>query len=271
MAEIIVSQAPSGLNSPQANFDKNRFDVTIWQKGYDVLHEKALQCPCKSRNTNQLSSCKNCGGTGWVFINPTKTRMILQSINMSTKYKEWSQENLGTVSVTCRDTEELAFMDKITIIEGESVFNEVLHSKKTATKLFFYSTYKIKQILYIGLYQGATSTFKILKETIDYTFDKNKIVLDDSYIVPLTEDQDSSVTVRYVHSPEFHIIDMPRDTINTNVTLGGVETTPVYLPIHGIGRRIHYVLDMQNFNGTRLLDNSYDNCEYPASSIKKIC
>ena len=75
---------------PRADLHKREFDTLIHQKGRDVLLETALQCPCKSPSTNQQSDCKNCGGTGWIFVNPRETRMVLTAINAVTEFRPWS-------------------------------------------------------------------------------------------------------------------------------------------------------------------------------------
>jgi hypothetical protein len=127
---IVIETPPIGLDRPRANFINTEFDINIWEHGYNVIHELGLQCPCKSKNTNQQSNCKNCGGSGWIFLNPTKTRMVLHSMNLNTKYQMWSQENAGTVSISCRSNETLGFMDRLTVLDGLAIFWEVLFLKE---------------------------------------------------------------------------------------------------------------------------------------------
>jgi len=259
---VTVGLAPSKApTQPRADFDKDSFEALVWQKGYEVIHEKALQCPCKSRTNNQQANCKNCGGSGWAFINSNETRMILHSMNRSTKFKDWSEENIGTASVTCLDREELSYMDRVTVKKGNAVFNQVLHSLKSdSNKLFFFTSYQIKQILYIGLFIDVDTAYKKLEVGVDYTYSGNKIVLDDAYLG--SDDEDLSITVRYKHPPTFYIIDMPRETMSSSIVIGGTEKDPVYLPVHAVGKRGQYIIDAENFTGTRIIDNSFDTeCE----------
>jgi hypothetical protein len=62
--------------STRADFNKSDFETLIQQKGRDVVLEKAILCGCKDKQGNQQSNCKNCGGAGFLFINPKETRMI---------------------------------------------------------------------------------------------------------------------------------------------------------------------------------------------------
>ena len=50
---------------------------------------------------------------------------------------------------------------------------------------------------------------------------------------------------------------MNREVSASFVKVGNVEKQ-VTLPVHAIGRRSHYILDAENFNGDRIIDNSYD-------------
>ena len=252
--KVIIAQTPANINKPAPEFRKNDFEVAIFQKGYKVIHEQSLQCPCKSEATNQQSNCQNCGGTGWGFINATETKTILHSMNMSTKYKEWSQENSGLVNITVRDSEYLSFMDRITVVDGNSVFGEVKHFKKKNNVLFTYTSYNIKEILYIALFKGVSVKYQRLTETQDYTFEDNAIILNNKFLV--AGEQDLSITVRYKHSPQYHVVDLTRDLMNSSITEGGKEKI-ITLPISAVGRQSHFVLTAENLSGTRLLDNSF--------------
>ena len=77
---------------PRADFEREDYKTLIEQKGRRILYEKALLCPCKSPSTNQQSGCKNCGGIGWIFVNPIQTRMIVSAVKIVTEFKPWSQE-----------------------------------------------------------------------------------------------------------------------------------------------------------------------------------
>lgn len=253
-----VTQTPSlqGGN-PRVDFDKDAFDVLIQQKGYDVFLEKGMHCPCRSKDTGsaQLPSCHNCGGSGFIFINKTRTRMVLKSMNLSTKYKEWSKENAGTVSITARDIERLSFMDRITLIDAETTFNQLIYPKLTedGTILYAYTIYDIKEIIDIFLFIGAGVKLKRLVENTDYTYENNILRLNDSYKVVMNP----QISIKYVHAPQFHVIDNVRDTINTFEIVGGKEVS-VKLPINAVGRRSHYVLDAENYIDDRVFDNSYN-------------
>lgn len=258
-------------SGPRADLIKQEFDVLIHQKGRDVLLETALICPCKSESTNQSSACKNCGGAGWVFINPRRTRMVLTAIDAVTEFRPWSEELRGTVNITARVEDFLSHMDKITVIEGESIHNEVLFIKQKGSVAFTYSTYNIKSILYIALFVGDNQLLKRLVLNEDYLITDNIIRFSEQFIqsnnIAFSEGSLSSITIRYKHAPQFHVIEMKRDTMQTfhqNVK----QEMNQNMPISAIARRAHYQLTAQNLNGDRLLNNSYKlTCNQKEESV----
>lgn len=239
---------------PRADLHKSEFDTLIHQKGREVILEKALQCPCKSQSANQQSNCRNCGGSGWVFINPKKTRMVLTAIEAVNEYRPWSEELRGTVNITSFVEDELSHMDKITAIDGESIHNEVLFFSELDDAIFTYSTYFIKEVLYIAMFQGIDQPLLRLTEA-DYEIVDNVIKLNLSTL-PFEETENNNVTVRYKHAPQFHVIEMKRDTMQTFIWKG--EERVQQMPVSAIGRRSHYQLNAENLTKTRLIDNSFE-------------
>ena len=274
--QVVIQNEPDSLVQTSPGFEEGSFDKLIWEKGYRIIYEKSLKCPCKSVRVNQLASCKNCGGTGYIFINPTETRMSITGMNKDTTFKEWSQENRGTAGISCLSTDVLCFMDKITVIESENLFNEVRHFVKTEDdKLFTYCSYLIKKIEYIGLYINDSTALQILKENVDYMTDNYRIYLDDSYLTDYVDENTYSITVRYYHQPQYLIIDANRSVMNSRNSFDRVEKE-FKLPLHYIGRLAAFVLDMPNIANDRLIDNSYidDKCSktiVDVNSFAQIC
>ena len=136
-------------NSNRADFNRTDFETLIQQKGRNTILEKAIQCPCKSKDSNQQSNCKNCGGSGFSFVNPKETRMVLQGMSAKEEFLQngSSLTVTGDLKVTASDTEELAYMDRLTVQDAEAIFSEVLFFKTKGNITFAYSTYNITSIL----------------------------------------------------------------------------------------------------------------------------
>ena len=255
MATIQKTTGSSPL--PRVDFDQKMFTDLIQQKGKEVIIEKAHICPCKSPSTNAQSNCQNCGGTGWIFVNPTTTRMVMQNINLVNDFAPWSEENRGFVNISFDACEELSYLDKITDVNGRAIFSQVLFFKEaTDTTIFTYTTYPIKEIKYVGLFKGVSVPLQKLVLNVDYTFQNNVITLINQTLIQNGNVEDTNITVRYKHSPVFHLVEMKRETMETFEFINGSERLK-HMPLSAIARRAHYIPNIENLTGNRLLNNNY--------------
>jgi hypothetical protein len=263
----IILGGDSPGTKPVPNFVKEDFDDLIADKGLTVLFERALKCPCKGKNTEHLSSCKNCGGTGWAFINPTRTRMVVQSMSLNPKFEAWGVYTADISSITSRDTDKLSYMDRITILDAIAEHNEVLHFSTYGDKMYAYTVYPILDVFYVGLFEGGSSPYRKLSQGTDYIIeDQHKIILSDSLSTSLMLKEDPSVVVRYQHNPRYHVVEMVRDSTVSRVRRGRFENM-IQLPINARAKRADLIKDMENFTGDRLLDNSFYNCDDKTTTI----
>ena len=259
----IISQTPPTLEGKaRVDLVKSDFDAIVWQKGYDVYLDKALRCPCRSGNDHQaLSSCKNCGGSGWVYLNRYQTKMVLQSMNLDTKFKEWSEERIGTVRITAMNRDEIAFMDRITVIEGRTIVNDVVFPVDYYGELRARVNYEILEIDEIFLFAGSGTPLKRLFEGTDFDIltdnqgkPTNLLRFDSSY----SGIDQMTISIRYQYAPQFHVLDVTRQIMSTQALdkSSGADIV-ADMPVSAMGRRSHYVLDEQNYNNDFLLNNSY--------------
>lgn len=263
MSKVRLQTPPNTLAQPDVNLNRNDFDSLIWNKGYNVTIEKAMRCPCKSKGGDNLSSCRNCGGTGWFFINPVETKLVMQGMNFDNKFKSWTQEALGTVRITCMDRDRISWMDRITSKDAESYFSEVLYpiriNDQDLGEIYVASpSYAVLSVSEIFMYNGADEPHIRLNES-QYKFARGGyyIQITDQNLVAL---EDVSISIRYRHHPQFHVIDITRDimtsyTVDPNTDLKDVQDK---FPLSAVGRRSHYVLDRNNYDANYIIDNSYD-------------
>lgn len=251
---ILQTPAPglTGIASPE--FFKNEFDAATYLKGYTVIFEKALRCPCHSEHP--LVDCENCFGTGYFYVNPTRTNALITGINQNNQYKSWSEELLGTIAVTVRDVNKpnLGYFDRITLKNEFSYFSENLLIRKNETNSFVFTTYKPVSIYSIHVF--ITSTQK-LKKIENYTINTNNpycISIDESELEGIGSD---SVSVYYKHEPEYHVLDYPhevRASWKKDKATGSL--VPIELPVQAIARRSHLIaVSRPNFDGTGIIEN----------------
>lgn len=253
--KVVIIESQPNINPmfPSPDFNKDDFNDSIWNKGLKVLHEKTVKCPCKTKGVDaHLSSCANCQGTGWVVIDGVQTKMLMTSINASTKYRAWSEENIGTVSISADVRDKFAFMDKVTLLDSRAIISELLYPIVFNGVIFSYTIYNILAIKELFLFVSDTLPLKRLFQGVDYSLDRNKIILDSQYIGLV----DPQMSVRYEYNLVFGIIDIPHDIRNSYVIDENGRNTSIELPVQAIGRRFHYLIDGLNYAGDNLIDNS---------------
>lgn len=250
---IIRTTESTSLGAGRVDLSKANFDKLVEDKGYDVIIDKSIKCPCRSLGNNQaLSDCRNCGGSGYVYLNRYGSKMIIQSMNLNTRYREWSEEKLGKAGMTAKSEDELTFMDRITVTSGLSIHIQTVRTVKYENQLRGRLIYPPIEIDEFFAFVGSDQRLRMLTFGTDYTLDGNIITFSSEFF----DVNDFTVSVRYKHYPVYHIIDLPREVMESHVLSNG-EDQSMKFPIHAIGRRAHYVLDEENFSGTFLLDNSY--------------
>ena len=259
MAKTIITATPPNLiGQAQVNFRKNDFEALIHTKGYDILTEKALRCPCDQKGQSALSSCQNCHGSGYFFINPLKTRAIITGINVDSQYKDWSVERIGNVSLTVRDDdkENLSFMDKVTLLGKHSIFSENLTVRSTndGTGRFVFTTYKVSEIMAVYAFNSATTALTKLNKGSYSLSEVNKSVISvDIDAVPTN----NGLSVFYRHEIQYNVIDLPHEVRASYIKDRDGREQRISLPMNAVARRSHFLLgEGVNFSGNGTQNNS---------------
>ena len=255
---ITRATPPSFLGQPDNKlFRKNDFDAVIFQKGYKIILEQSVACPCRGESGEARPTCQNCMGYGWIFINPTETMAILTSLNATTKYQQWSPELIGTINVTVRDIERLSFLDKITLKDRTSVMSEVRPVLENEGDRFIFCSYKVKKVNFLFVFSDDNN------KLISLTSDDFEVMQSNNFVVKIKEhvvfplNFNDVVSIDYEYNPSYVIVDIPHDiraSFNTN-NKGQFEE--IILPVQGVARKSHIVLgEPSNYLGNNLINNS---------------
>lgn len=254
---IRTKSSPNLISQPVVNFDKNSFDATLWNKGYNVLHEESRPCPCRSKNSGSpLPNCQNCRGFGWVFINPIRTKALVSNINKKQRYVEWSEETIGTISATLMNDDKLAEMDRITFLEVVSKRSEILKIRESSSQKFVFLTYKPNEILDVFYFESSSTPLIKLTESQYGISSENEYIL----LLNFTEPSgfNGVVTVGYLCNPSYIIIDLPHDLRASMIMNSMGQLEKIDLPINAILRKTHIMFGVNDYiGGIKTLDNSY--------------
>lgn len=253
--KVIINQTPLDIVDPRVGWRVKDFDELISSHGYDAFIDRAMRCPCVDKATGQaLSTCKNCLGKGWFFINRTETRVIAQQMNNKKQYQDWSEINRGTASITTRGVDKLGFMDRIILTQLEAYYSEVINPKLFDSKIIAYPLYEPLEITNIYMFASDDTKLIPLKNT-DYNIIGNKIEFNADLLDliqindPNITEAPMSISIRYTHYPVFHVIDSNRELMK--VREQGCTYSDEKLkdmPINVTARKAHYIFDSQKYN-----------------------
>lgn len=234
----------------------NDFDALIFNKGYSVVISRAIECPCKGKSGAPLTTCHNCLGLGWFFVDSVETKAIITSINKDTKFKYWSPELAGTISVTVRNEEKFSFMDKIVFKSRTTSLSEVRPVLQTGSKKFAFLSYRAESINSVYLFN--TETTKLIKlNPIQYGVREENPSIVELVSINYPATFNGAISVDYNHELSYNVVDIPHDFRSSFITDENGKNQEYSLPVQAIARRSHLVVgNATNYLGNNLLDNS---------------
>jgi hypothetical protein len=259
MKLIITSSTPSNqFERKDISLIPTEFDQLVYSKGEDVLYEKAILCPCRSKsNASPLASCLNCGGSGYLFVNANKTKMVIQSLTSKTKYTQWSKETLGTSVITSRSIDKISYFDRITLLNSEATYSQILYPQVYKDVLFSFTVYNILSIDVVFLFVGENIPLRRLGLGVDYFFTKgeNKIIFSND----LSSIENLTTSIRYQHYSAYGILELLKEfrVSPGNDSLG--RNIMNLFPFNAVGRKYHYIIDSLNSETSGVIDNSFIN------------
>lgn len=262
----IVFQTPPTIVNPRVGWRTRDFEELIQAHGYDAYIDRALRCPCVDKSNGQaLSTCRNCLGRGWIFVDRTETRLIAQHMDSKKRYENWSEVNRGTASITTKASDKLGFMDRIILFQLEEFYSEIIRPIFFENKLIAYPVYEPLEVTNMYLFSEDNEPLVSLTKD-DYIIDKNRIEFDPSILELISINDPNiqdftqipvSISIRYSHYPVYHIIEVNRELMRVREgKLCNVDDKNlVQMPINAMARKAHYIFDAQKY-GEEAIDNS---------------
>jgi hypothetical protein len=253
----VVQQTPLDTSDPRIGWRVGDFNQLITSHGYDAYIDRALRCPCVDKATGQaLSTCKNCLGRGWFFVDRKETRVIAQHMDNKKRYQAAGEINKGTASITTRGSDKLGFMDRIILTQLESYYSEIINPIYFQSKIIAYPVYEPLFITNIYLFSSddeklipiSENDFEIVGNRIEFDLGIQDLIDIDDINVKDKSEIPISISIRYAHYPVFHVIDANRELMRVrerNSVFTDEELTD--MPINVLVRKAHYIFDAQKF------------------------
>lgn len=239
MPEVPQVGIPEGTKQTgkRVDFRPEYFDLAIETKGYLLLWERAAICPCipvVTQTEQPNPNCPLCKGSGWIYFGASEPQdlskyqfdelqkklitnsggMIIRGIITAITANEnnldvmsrWVQ---GSANLTVRNGNRLGYYDKITTLDAEIVFSQVLECDGTNVLTTRYPVVGVNLI---------KSLDKVYTIGVDFHIDSGVIVWLPNYIPA----KGVRVTVHYLCHPVWLIVEHPHAA---RVTLKQFKTT----------------------------------------------
>lgn len=242
------------LTKSRADFETDAFEELVLQKGLRVQHEKNLACPCKDETSGQANvECVDCNGMGFLFKDPNIFRAVVQSVGFNNKGKAAGKLDDGNSSVTMVWTDRIAWMDKITVLDGEDVFYEIVYPKVRniiagGTECSALMTYVPLSVKDIHLYVDKSTPSVELVSGVDYTVNGRKITLSDDLRDNIGSVGKYNLSIRYTHNPQYLVNTINKNIRNTRVIQNGAVDTLKKMPLNFTMTKLHYILGDKGLN-----------------------
>jgi len=250
---IVQNASPSLIHKPNVQFIKSDFDAFIEQHGYDVIWEKSVRCPCKTKTGSHRAGCQNCLGYGWLYINAVQTKMLIQNMNTETKYKSWSEEKMGMCSISAFSENQLSIYDRITLMNDTSILSELRDIRESSGGiLFVFPSYRPVSIFEIYRFVDVNQQLVRIPEA-EYTLSNFTI----RFTANSGVTKGSIVSIRYRYQTQYHITDIPKEVRGGNMVNTKGQTEREKYPVHATATRAHESLDYPDFSEVNVFDNSY--------------
>lgn len=259
----VTAQTPPNLDLPKVGWDIDKFESLIYNHGYHAYIEKALRCPCVDKASGQaMSTCRNCLGKGWFFVDKRETKVISQGMNNQPKNTQTGEINRGIARITTRATDRLGFMDRILLLDLEAYHTEILRPRIWGedNKLIAYPIYEPLDITNIYLFVG--DNVPLLPLTPDmYSVEGNRIDFSERLLEIVDVDDinakqpNISISIRYSYHPVYHVMDVNRELMKVRER-GCYYSDDVLrkMPINVQAKKAHYIFDNQTYD-----DDMFDN------------
>lgn len=263
MASVSIPESPS-LGVPvgtkqtgqRVDFKVKNFELAIETKGYLLLWERSIPCPCSpvTEQTEQPDpNCDLCKGIGWIYFGASDAQilteykltdlqqsmldssggMVIRGVISSITNKEnpydligrWSE---GSANLTVRHENRLGYYDKITSLDSQIVFSETLIADGTNILPTRYPV--------IGVNHARSVTTEYKYEA-DFSIESGVI----KWYAGSVPAEDTRLSIHYLCHPVWLIIEHPHAArVTSNKLKTAVTSTPTgeakQLPIQAMMR-----------------------------------
>lgn len=263
---IPISTSSTITGGKKALWRVKDFEILIQSQGYPAYIDKAMRCPCVEKvSGSPQSTCKNCLGRGYFFIDRKQATVISQSMNNKKHQENFGETNKGIARITTKGVDKLSFMDRIILLPLIAYYQEVIRPISYEDELIAYPIYEPIDITNIFLFKEGG--VKLVNLTPDqYSIEDNKIIFVDEIrdLLPVEDINNPtpviSIAIRYSYHPVYHVIEGNRELMKVH---GRKQCSPSSgkfqdMPNNVLAKKAHFIFDAQKYD-----EELFDNTVYP--------
>jgi len=208
----------------RVDFKPTKFDLAIETKGYLLLWERAMVCPCApvADQTEQPDpNCDVCKGRGWTYFGPSEAQDLseYELTDLQEKMREDSGGSIirgvthtigsnpdpvnilsnwveGSAMLTVRNENRLGYYDRITLLDAEIVFSEHIKADGGTVLPTRYPVVGVNQL---------RSVSQVYEQETDFDLNLGEISWRSGY----EPDEDTHLALHYICHPTYLVITHP--------------------------------------------------------------
>lgn len=125
---IPYQTANSPFVMPRVDLWNTAFDKFVVERGYNVIWEKAINCPC-NRSTKETTdatdlNCPLCKNKHFIWVNPTQIKCMMTSLGRDNDLAQDGIYQIGSYKVTTHSSHKIGFYDRLTFTETSAPLTE---------------------------------------------------------------------------------------------------------------------------------------------------
>lgn len=212
----------------RADFNPQDFEDIIQQKGYRLLWEQSVNCPCIDPLTGHaVEECPHCDARGHLYFNNNNIKGIITRQNKEMELGDAiGVLEPGEAYLTTSSTNKLSEWDRITNLDSLAVYHETLIHNETGTDQLRYPP--IGNVIVAVMQPSRKANLVQLKQNVDYELDANGII---SWLTTNKPPNRQGISFRYNYHPVWLVINTPNYVRDTFVTQGNPVDTFSAMPV----------------------------------------
>ena len=154
------------IDSRRLEYTYDRLTKMVDDRGVNVLWEKSYFCTCRNKMTNAPDpSCKYCHGRGIAYLQPEKTKLMIQKQKMDEQNSYYGLFSSGTAVATSYPNTLITFRDRITVPDVIISNSLLFDVNRYRVDNGFWMPYDVKSITL-----AVTEGNQRLVEDVDYSY-----------------------------------------------------------------------------------------------------